>query len=39
MDEARMGSAFGYIEVGGARENNLMSYTWAKPEEMTLYRR
>ena len=29
MDEARMGSPFGNIEVRGARENNLMSYTWA----------
>ena len=24
-----MGSPFGNIEVRGARENNLMSYTWA----------
>jgi uncharacterized protein YndB with AHSA1/START domain len=24
-----MGSPFGNIEVCGARENNLMSYTWA----------
>jgi hypothetical protein len=24
-----MGSLFGNIEVRGARENNLMSYTWA----------
>ena len=24
-----MGSPFGNIEVHGARENNLMSYTWA----------
>jgi len=29
VDEARMGSPFGNIEVRGARENNLMSYTWA----------
>jgi uncharacterized protein YndB with AHSA1/START domain len=29
VDEARMGSRFGNIEVRGARENNLMSYTWA----------
>ena len=29
VDEARMGSPFGNIEVRGERENNLMSYTWA----------
>jgi hypothetical protein len=29
VDEARMGSPFGNIEVRGAREDSLMSYTWA----------
>jgi uncharacterized protein YndB with AHSA1/START domain len=29
VDEARMGSPFGNIEVRAARENNLVSYTWA----------
>jgi uncharacterized protein YndB with AHSA1/START domain len=29
VDEARMSSPFGNMEVRGARENNLMSYTWA----------
>jgi hypothetical protein len=29
VNEARMCSPFGNTEVRGARENNLMSYTWA----------
>jgi uncharacterized protein YndB with AHSA1/START domain len=29
VDEARMGSSFGNIEVPGERENNLMSYKLA----------